>query len=151
MQLAVRASVAAGASLALAQYFELQYPLYAMIAAVIVTDLSRAETSRLGLRRLGATVIGATCGASMSRLLPPSPWGIAFSIFLAMLICHIVRAPEGAKVAGYTSSIVVLTHGADPFVYGFWRFVETGLGITVAWLVSLTPKLLAAEEGDTSP
>lgn len=146
MQLAVRASVAASLSLALAQLLGLQYPLYAMIAAVIVTDLSRAETSRLGLRRLGGTVVGALCGASLSRLLHVSPWAVASSIFLAMLLCHVVRAPEGAKVAGYTSSIILLTHGADPWVYGFWRFVETALGIAVAWLISSIPKLLRSED-----
>jgi hypothetical protein len=48
------------------QFPDLSYPLY-QPRDVIVTDLSRAETSRLGLRRLGAAPVGALCGAWLNR------------------------------------------------------------------------------------
>ena len=40
IQLAVRGAAGAGLSIAIAQFFNLQYPIYAFIAAVIVTDLT---------------------------------------------------------------------------------------------------------------
>ena len=48
IQLALRVSVASGLALAIAQFLELQFPIYAAIAAIIVTDLSPSESVRLG-------------------------------------------------------------------------------------------------------
>jgi len=146
IQLALRAAVAAGLSLALAQLFRLEYPIYAMIAAVIVTDLSASQTRKLGLRRLVATVLGAACGAALGPLLPPGPWAVGLSILVAMVICILLGGQDVAKVVGYICGIVVLEHGANPWFYAFFRFIETVLGIGVAWLISLVPKLIRTDE-----
>lgn len=150
VQLAVRASTGAALALALDQLLSLQYPLYAAIAAVIVTDLSVIDTRTLGTRRPAATTIGASSGAALAMMMPPGPLTIGVSIFLAMLLCHLVHTKEGAKVAGYTCGIVVLMHGADPWAFAFRRFLETVLGIGVAWSISSVPKLLKAESENPS-
>jgi uncharacterized membrane protein YgaE (UPF0421/DUF939 family) len=151
VQLSLRAAVAAGLSLALARVLNLEYPIYAFIAAVIVTDLSPAQTSRLGWRRLVATVVGASCGAALSGSLPPGSWTIALGVLIAMLVCSLLRMQEGAKVAGYICGIVMLSYGAEPWLYAFYRLLETALGIGVAWVISLVPKLvrLDASDGET--
>ena len=117
-----------------------------MIAAVVVTDLQPAETRRLGLRRLGGTFMGGVLGAVLSALLPGGVLTIALGIFLSMFLTHLLRAPQAARVAGYLCAIVLLEHAADPWVYAFWRFIETILGIIVAMLVGLVPKLIRIEE-----
>lgn len=113
-----------------------------MIAAVIVTDLAPDETRKLGGRRLAGTAIGSVLGALLSALLPGGTLTIAFGIFLSMFLTHLLRAPQAARVSGYLCAIVLLEHSADPWVYAFWRFLETVLGILIAVLVSLMPKLM---------
>ena len=75
IQLALRAALGAGAALELARLLVLDYPIYAMLAAVIVTDLSPLQTRRLGALRLLATLVGAGCGAALSFVLEPGRWG----------------------------------------------------------------------------
>jgi len=58
--LALRAAVAAGLSVAWARLCRFEFPIYAPIAAVIVTDLSPSRTSKLGLQRIVATVVGGS-------------------------------------------------------------------------------------------
>lgn len=146
LQLAVRAGVAAGVSYELAQLLGLQYPFYAFLAAVIATDLSPSQSRQLGLRRLLATIVGAACGALLSPLLPPGAWAIGIGILIAMLISEVLDARDGAKVAGYICGIVILFHDSEPWRYAVFRFVETVLGVTVAWVVSYVPKLLRTSE-----
>ena len=142
VQLSIRAAVAAGVSLALAQSLELEFPIYSFLAAIIVTDLSPAQTRRLGWRRLVATIVGATCGAALSMVLPPSPWVIGSAVLMSMLACNLIRMQEGAKVGGYICAIVLLTHHEHPWSYACFRLVETLVGVGVAWLISLVPKLI---------
>jgi uncharacterized membrane protein YgaE (UPF0421/DUF939 family) len=146
MQLAGRAALAASLSLAIAQLLKLEYPIYAMLAAVIVTDLTPSQSRQLGLRRIVATLVGAVCGAALSPVLPPGPWAIGIGILSAMLICELLRTRDGAKVAGYICGIVLFDHSAEPWLYAFYRLIETGLGIAVAWLISYVPKLIRIEE-----
>ena len=140
-QLSSRAATAAVLSFMAASWLQLAFPLYAMIAAIVVTDLSAAETRRLGLPRLVGTLIGAIVGALVS-LAVSGPIAMGVGIGAAMLLCHLVRFPDSAKVAGYVPAIILLQYNDSPWTYAFYRFVETALGIVIAYLVSLLPKLL---------
>ncbi len=141
-QLAVRAALGAAAAVALAEVLALRYPIYAMIAAVIVTDLSPAQTRQLGAHRVVGTVLGATLGAGLGSLLPSGPFTVALGILLAMLGCQLLLVPNAAKVTGYICGILLLEHRAEPWSYALARTIETLLGIAVAMLVSLVPKLI---------
>ena len=145
MQLSLRAAVAAAVSVAIARALALPYPLYAMIAAVIVTDVDPVRTRSLALPRLVGTVIGASLGAIASRWLPPGELALGVSVALSMLACHLVGRKDSATLAGYVGGIVLLEHASDPWLYGVGRLAETALGLAVAVAVSLVPKLLETE------
>jgi uncharacterized membrane protein YgaE (UPF0421/DUF939 family) len=145
-QLSVRAALSAAFAVALAQWLRLDHPLYALIAAVIVTEITPAQTRSLGRRRLLGTVVGALVGAVLSFVLPPGPWSIGASILLAMFASHMLGLGEAAKVSGYVCAIIVLEHRNEPWSYALARLIETLLGIGVAWCVSLVPKFLRANK-----
>jgi uncharacterized membrane protein YgaE (UPF0421/DUF939 family) len=142
VQLTVRATVAAVVALVLANWLALAYPIYAFIAAVIVTDLDTAASRKLGFRRITATIIGAVCGAVFSFLVPPGPLGIGAGFLMAMLLALALGLGEGAGVAGYICGIVLLDHSSEPWNYAFHRYIETMIGVVAAWSISYVPKLL---------
>ena len=145
LQLAVRASVGAAASFALAEQLELEHPVFAFVAAVIVTDLSPARTRSLAGRRLLATLLGAALGAGLARFWPPEAWSVAAGVLIAMLATSALQAQEAARVAGYICGVVMLAE-SEALDYALDRTVETLLGVAVAWAISHVPKLIRLEE-----
>ena len=142
LQLSFRGAAAAAISFAIALALKLEFPIYAMIASVIVLDLSARETRKLAVRRIAGTLVGSVLGAVLAAALPHGVLTMGLGIFLAMFLTHAAGLKEAARVAGYLCAIVLLEHTADPWVYAAWRSIETLLGIAVALLVSLVPKLI---------
>ena len=147
LQVATRAAVAAGIAVALAEVLRLEFPIYSMIAAIIVTDLSAARTRQLGLQRMLGTIVGATIGAAVSifvaRFSHFGPIAIAAGVFVSILISHACGIKDAAKLAGYVCGIVLLDHHDHPWTYALYRLIETLLGIAAAVGVSVVPKLLS--------
>jgi len=146
LQLSTRAGGAAALALAMAAWLELPLPIFAMVAAVIVTDLSPTQTRKLALPRIAGTVIGATLGAIARPWLPGGPLAIGIGIFAAMLACRMLRMDDATKLSGFVCGSVLLEYGAEPWLYAATRLVETLLGIGAAVLVSMVPKLIRVEE-----
>ena len=139
--------MAAGLAVAIAQLLGLPFPLYALLAAVIVTDVSAARTRRLGFLRLVGTVLGASLGALIAPLSPSGAWwAIGFGVLSAMFLSRLLHLHDADKVTGYVAGIVMLSHGDHPWIYAFFRTMETVLGIGLAMLVSFVPRLISLDE-----
>lgn len=149
LQLSVRAALSAGLSVAIARLLDLPHPLYAMIGAVIVTDLSPSKTREMGIQRFIGSMMGAGTGALACHILQPSAWGIGFSVLVAMFLGYLFRMPAAAKLSGYVCGIVVLGYDDHAWTYSFFRLIETVLGIILAVLVSFIPKLISYDESTT--
>src|SRR5215204_5991088 len=145
-----RAALAATLAIAIANYMQLQYPLYALIAAVLVTDLSDSNRRHLGFARFAGTVLGGAMGAAESAALGHLPQLqsplIGIGILAAMLLSHFLRLKDAAKVAGYVCGVVLLNHNDHPWSYALQRVIETSLGIGTALVVSLIPRLMPIDK-----
>lgn len=146
-QLALRAAVAAGLALAVAAFLQLQHPVFALISAVIVTDLAPASTRSLAVPRFAGVALGTVLGACLADWLPQGPWLLVLGVFAGMFLSHLLRLRGTSRLAGYMCAIVVVNTGQDPWTHALHRMSETVLGIGAALLVSLVPFLLRSDRG----
>jgi uncharacterized membrane protein YgaE (UPF0421/DUF939 family) len=144
-QLALRAALAAGLAVVVAKLLALPFPIYAMISAVIVTDLAPALTRKLAVPRIGATVLGTVLGATIITVLSAGLWWVVPGIMAAMLLSNLLGLRQAAKVAGYICGVVLLDFGDQPWPHALARMVETVVGIGAALLVSFVPKLFPTD------
>jgi len=146
LQLPIRAAVAAALAVGAAQLLQMPYPLYALVGAVIVTDLSPVQTRKLGGWRMAGTVLGAAVGAALGQVMQ-GPIAIGLGVLVAMLLSGLLRLRGAAKVSGYVAGIVLLDQ-SEPVLYALQRLLETALGIAFAMLVSWVPPLHRQDADD---
>ena len=113
MQLAFRAAVGAGVSLAIARALNLDTPIFALIAAVIVTDRDPAETRKLAIRRIISTAIGGVCGVALAQVLGSSSWEAALAIFIAMILSIAVTQLGDPKIAAYLCALILINYASQ--------------------------------------
>jgi uncharacterized membrane protein YgaE (UPF0421/DUF939 family) len=141
LRLPVRAGIAAGLAVGAATVFSLGSPLYAVVSAVIVTDVEASQTRRLALPRMIGTAVGASVGCLATLLVQPGVLAVAVGVLLPMFLCQLLRQPAAAKVAGYVSGIIILSFSANPWEHARDRVIETVVGIVAAFAVSAVPVL----------
>ncbi len=115
--------------------------LWAAISSIVVLQASRHDTWSSALLRVIGTAIGAVISAAYLIVLPFNPFGIAVSIFVAVLLCHAIRVPDHARLAASTVAVVIVTasiHPAlDPIVNAALRLSESFIGTVMAVLMVL--------------
>jgi uncharacterized membrane protein YccC len=139
--LAFRVTAAAVLSLALAQFLSLPLPLWAVLTAIIVTQVSVGGSLKVTTDYLAGTLGGAVYGAVVAVLVPPvneSTLLLVLAVAVAPLALIAAMNPS-LRVAPITAVIVILlpaiTH-ASPVVSAVDRVLEVALGGIVGFVVS---------------
>ena len=90
--------------------------------------------------------IGAVVGAATIAFVPINPFTFGLSIAVAMGLSYWIGVSEAARLAGYICGIIVLGPGEHPWMYAFYRLLETLLGVVIALIISFVPKLVGLKE-----
>lgn len=141
LRLPLRAGVAAALAYGVAASLPLGSPIYALVSAVVVTDVSAVETRKLAFPRMLGTFIGGLVGCLATLVASANPLTVLFGVLIPMLLCRLLGVPAAARVAGYVSAIIIVGFAAHPWAHARDRLSETLIGIGAAFVVSLVPLL----------
>lgn len=116
-------------------------PIYACVAAVIVTRETVGRSLRMGVGRVLATLIGGAVAIAFLFLnVGVSSWLeiplVGAGVLLALYVCLLFKAPEAAALAAVTMLIIVLGHPEDKYIFALTRMGETVAGICVSLTVN---------------
>src|SRR5271170_1661224 len=141
LALSIRVTIAALAALALAQILHLHLPLWAVMTAVIVTQMSVGRSLKATFDYLVGTLGGAIYGGAIGVLIP-HPNEIALLAVLALAVAplaFVATMNPRFSVAPITAIIVLLvptfTH-TTPLGSAFDRLSEVALGGVTGLVVS---------------
>lgn len=142
LALSIRVTIAALAALALAQVLQLPLPLWAVLTAVIVTQVSVGRSMKATFDYLMGTFGGAIYGGAIGVLIPHSNETALLAV-LALVVAPlalIAAVNPRFSVAPITGIIVLLiplmTH-ASPVASALDRIQEVALGGVTGFVVSI--------------
>ena len=141
LALSVRVTIAALAALLLAERLQLTLPLWSVLTAVIVTQMSMGRSLMATIDYLIGTLGGAIWGGAIGVLVPHTS-ELALLAVLALAVtplAFIAAINQRFSVAPVTAIIVLLIPtmtGATPFASALDRVIEVALGGATGLIVS---------------
>jgi uncharacterized membrane protein YccC len=139
--LSFRVTVAALLSLAFANYLNLTLPLWAVLTAVIVTQMSVGRSLKATVDYLVGTLGGALYGGAIAVFVPhSSEFALLMVLALAVAPLALIAAMNPSLSAAPITAIIVLlvpaiTH-ASPLASAIDRVLEVAVGAITGLLVS---------------
>ncbi len=134
---AVRTTVAATASLAIARALGLPQPQWTAISTMVVTQSTLGAALTISGQRFAGTALGATAAALLAMRFGPSLPVFAGGIFGLGLVCPVLRLDRTAyRFAGITLAIVLVSRGEPAWRIAAYRFVEVSLGIAAGLVMT---------------
>ena len=141
LALSIRVTFAALIALALAQFLQLPLPLWAVMTAVIVTQMSVGRSLKATFDYLAGTLGGAIYGGAIGVLIPHSS-EIALLAVLALavgplaLVAAINPRYSVAPVTAIIVLVISITTHASPLASALDRLMEVALGGVTGLVVS---------------
>jgi len=139
--LAVRVTVAAFGALAIASAFHLMLPLWAVLTALIVTQMSVGRSLKATRDYMFGTIGGAIYGGAIAILIPHSgEIGLLALLVLAVAPLAFIAAINPSLNAATVTAVIVLLvptmNHANPLDSAFDRVMEVSVGALTGLLVS---------------
>ncbi|MDD1532161.1 MULTISPECIES: FUSC family protein [unclassified Bradyrhizobium] len=139
--LAIRVTVAATAAYALATALHLMLPLWAVLTALIVTQMSVGRSLKATRDYMLGTIGGAIYGGAIAILIPYSgEAGLLGLLVLSVAPLAFIAAINPSLSAATVTAVIVLLvptmHHSDPMASAIDRVSEVGVGAVTGLLVS---------------
>ncbi|AHF08178.1 FUSC family protein [Desulfitobacterium metallireducens] len=132
----VKTGVAVCLCVFIAQLLHMEYPFYSAIATVIALQATMADSFKQGVNRLKGTFVGAVFGYLFALVAINNPLWIGLGIIVTFAVLNYMRWNASMQIASVVFIAITLNIMGEPLNYAFNRFIDTALGISIAFMVN---------------
>ena len=115
--------------------------LWAVMSGNVVLQETRRETWSSAWLQILGTFVGASVSAAYLSSLPFSVFGLAGAVFVTVILCHVARIPDHARLAALAVSVVMVVSSFHPTLHpvlnSALRLAEACIGTAMAALAAL--------------
>ena len=133
----IKTAIAVSLSVAISRFFNMEYPFYTAIAAIISMQTTVGESFKVGRNRMLGTMLGAIVGVIFYFIHPSSVIIMGIGIMVVIYMCNLLGWNKSVSIAGIVFCVIMTNlDGRDPVFYALNRIFDTFIGIIIAVLVN---------------
>lgn len=114
--------------------------MWCTMAAIVVLQANLGGTYKAAMVRFFGIVLGSFLGGMFTTFLGSNPISLSLSILCTVVICSILKLQDSVRMASMSVSVVMILWGLDrsvsPWLFAFYRAVDSTLGIIIAVTVA---------------
>lgn len=125
--------------------------LWCVLASIVVLKSNLGGTNEAAFFRFLGVVIGSFLGGLFSFYFGGTGIALGFGVFFTAIACLLVNIQDSIRIASLSVAVVMVLHHtypeSNPWVFSFFRLLDSTVGILVAMFVSyfLFPKQAAED------
>ncbi|WP_454053080.1 FUSC family protein [Clostridium sp. Marseille-Q7071] len=133
----IKTALAVTLSVATSELLHLEYPFFTAIAAVLAMQGSFIRGYEVGRDRLLGTIVGAIIGLISALIAPGNLVMIFIGIVTVIFLLNVLKWQNSSYVGCLMFCAIMLNlNGDSPYIYAFYRTLDTFIGIIIASLVN---------------
>lgn len=117
--------------------------LWCVLAAIVVLQQQVGGTYKAAWVRFSGVAIGSVIGSLfLIHLGADYPISLGGAIFLTIITCSLLNLNESVRIASLSTAIIIIFGGLNPslnpWVFSFFRFIDSCIGIIIAVFIAHT-------------
>jgi len=114
--------------------------LWCVMASIVVMQARLGATYKAGWVRFLGVLIGSIAGAVLINLVGDGAISLGISVFCTIVICALLNIKDSFRIAGLSTAVIIIMGGlkptVNPWVFSFYRFMDSCIGIIVAVIIA---------------
>lgn len=134
----IKTAIAVTLCVIVANIFDLEYPFFMGMTAIISMDKTMTNSLKMGRNRVFGTFLGACIGIALSYIDRGNALLCGLGVIILIQLCNFFKL-QGAITIGGIVMIAIMVHtDKTPMYYGYYRTLHTLIGASISFIVNMT-------------
>lgn len=114
--------------------------LWCVMASIVVMQANLGGTYKAAWVRFLGVLIGSIAGAIFIDVIGSGPMSLGVSVFLTIVLCSLLNIKDSFRIAALSAALIIIWGGLktdlNPWLFSFYRFLDSLIGILIALVVA---------------
>ena len=133
----IKTGLAVVLSIMIGRLFNLEYPFFIAMTAIISMDKTMMNTLKMGRNRVFGTFLGACIGIMLSYIDRGNALLCGVGMIILITICNYLKLQGSITIGGIVMIAIMVHTDKTPLFYGFHRTLDTLIGAGISFIVNL--------------
>lgn len=134
----IKTAIAVTICVLLAECFDLEYPFFMGMTAIISMDKTMTNSLKMGRNRVLGTFLGACIGIMLSYIDRGNALLCGLGVIMLIQVCNFFKLQGSITIGGIVMIAIMVHTDKTPMYYGYYRTLHTLIGASVSFLVNMT-------------